>query len=213
MPALECDGSGTEQRGLMHRPANQGAATDLCRRCAAGDDDAFREVYRRFGGSLYGTAWRILRNAEEAEEVVQETFLILYRKAASARPENLGAWLHRVAANRSVDRLRRRTRRGEVELFQGTHTDGGASAGADARAEAGRPAPIAGPRALGLDLERAVARLPERARTVFILHDVEGFKHREIGELMGISDGSSKSQLFRARALLRDWLTEGEVNE
>ncbi len=61
----------------------------------------------------------------------------------------------------------------------------------------------------GLDIERAIDRLPERMRMVFLLHDVEGFKHCEIGEMMGIRDGSRKSQLFRARAMLRDWLQPG----
>ncbi len=84
---------------------------DLCRRCAEGDEDAFREVYRRFGGMLYGTAWRILRSPQEAEEMVQEAFLTLYRKAGESQPRNLGAWLHRVTVNRSIDRIRARARR------------------------------------------------------------------------------------------------------
>lgn len=199
---------------------------DLCRRCGEGDEAAFSDVYRRFGGVLYGAALRILKSPPEAEEVVQEAFLTLYRKAAETPPNKLGGWLHRVTVNRSLDRLRSRKRRSEVQLFE----DHGAAAG-ELETGASRAAPAASgtpaatsPEALdeagtavagyafGLDIGRAVERLPERARMVFVLHDVEGFKHREIAELMDISDGSSKSQLFRARALVREWLEQGGDN-
>ncbi|MGD8331321.1 MAG: RNA polymerase sigma factor [Acidobacteriota bacterium] len=191
----------------MHGSANDNSNADLCARCAAGDQAAFSEVYRRYGGTLYGTAWRILKSPQEAEEVVQEAFLALYHTAADDPPRSLGAWLRRVTSNRALDRLRKRSRRGEVELLDGVH-----EADAGAALEAPSPAPHQGPISSGggvtLDLERAIDRLPERARMVFLLHDVEGFKHREVAELMGISDGSSKSQLFRARAMLRDWLQQ-----
>ncbi len=181
---------------------------DLCRRCAEGDEDAFREVYRRFGGILYGTAWRILRSPQEAEEMVQEAFLTLYRKAGESQPRNLGAWLHRVTVNRSLDRIRSRTRRSEVELNEDLHAE--SVAPIDNVTPAAINARVTGAEyGFGLDIERAIDRLPERTRLVFLLHDVEGFKHREIGEMMGIRDGSSKSQLFRARAMLRDWLQPG----
>lgn len=155
---------------------------------------------------MYGTAWRILKSPQEAEEVVQEAFLALYHAAADDPPRNLGGWLRRVTSNRALDRLRKRSRRGEVELLDGVHEAGPGSA-PQPTSSAPHPGAAAG-NGLGLDLERAIDRLPERARMVFLLHDVEGFKHREIGELMGISDGSSKSQLFRARAMLRDWLQQ-----
>jgi RNA polymerase sigma-70 factor (ECF subfamily) len=191
----------------MHGSASDKSTADLCALCAAGDEAAFSEVYRRYGGTLYGTAWRILKSPQEAEEVVQEAFLALYHAAADDPPRNLGGWLRRVTSNRALDRLRKRSRRGEVELLDGVHE---ADAGSTPQAPSPPPrreATAAGS-GLGLDLERAVERLPERARMVFLLHDVEGFKHREVGELMGISDGSSKSQLFRARAMLRDWLQQ-----
>jgi len=192
----------------MHGSPNQSKVSDLCSRCAEGDESAFSEVYERYGGSLYGAAWRILKSPQEAEEVVQEAFLILYRKAAEASPRNLGGWLHRVTVNRALDRVRKRARRGEVELLDEIHAGGGPSPGVGTPRLAASPtaADAAPVRGVGLDLERAIEQLPERTRMVFILHDVEGFKHREIGDLMGISDGSSKSQLFRARAKLRELL-------
>jgi len=165
---------------------------------------------------LYGTAWRILRSPQEAEEVVQEAFLTFYRKVGEDAPRNLGGWLHRVTVNRSLDRIRSRTRRSEVELNEAMHAgdvvsmDGTAiSNGGDTVSSSGLAATAEGAdHGFSLDIERGIDRLPERMRMVFVLHDVEGFKHREIGELMGISDGSSKSQLFRARIMLRDWLQQ-----
>lgn len=208
----------------MHGSDSEQETHDLCRRCAEGDEDAFSEVYRRFGGTLYGAAWRILKSPQEAEEVVQEAFLTLYRHAPDNPPRNLGGWLHRVAVNRSLDRIRSRTRRGEVELLEDRQAGGMAAAletapgpGADlgaggsaAGTAGGSTAAGGAPYGVGLDLERAIERLPERTRMIFLLHDVEGFKHREIGEMLEISDGTSKSQLFRARALLRDWLGHGD---
>ena len=147
---------------------------------------------------MYGTAWRMLQNREEAEDAVQDAFLALHR--AGPDPREIGddataAWLHRTLTNRCVDRLRHRGRWREEELPEDL--------------------PPAGPRAVRaewMDLERAVAKLPPRARLVFLLHDVEGFQHNEVAELLEITTGASKSQLFRARDLLRRSLVpEAEV--
>ncbi len=168
---------------------------DLLRRCRAGDAGGFTALYGRYGRMLYGTALRMLGRPEDAEDAVQETFVRLCRKAAELEPERLTSWLRRVLVNLCLDQFRRRRSRAEEEL---------------------EPSAIAGahPReGLGLDLRTAVTRLPERARLVFVLHDVEGFKHREIAALLGLSEGSTKSQLFRARELLRAAITAGPRSE
>lgn len=175
----------------MHAPETAQNLRDLCRRCGAGDEDAFTEIYRLFSRQLYGTALRMLGQPSEAEDAVQETFLTLYDQASSLQVSNLGGWLHRVTVNRCLDQLRKRKRRREVELFEG----------------GARPARARGRQ---IDLEKALGGLPERARTVFMLHDVEGFKHREVAEMLEISEGTSKSQLFRAREMLRHALTTPE---
>lgn len=175
-------------------PNPQHDGVTLFEQCRAGDPDAIALAYDRWGNRLFGTAVRMLGNPAEAEEVVQECFVTLIQKAPQTRVINLGGWLHRVTANRCLDRLRaRRPVVDSDELpLRAVASDSGA----------------------GLDLERAVRHLPERAREVFLLHDVEGFRHREIAELLGISDGTSKSQLFRARQMLREHLTaEGALRE
>ena len=166
----------------------------LLPRCRRGDEEVFVEVYRLMGASLYGTALRLLGRPEEAEEVVQVTLVRLYEKAATIRAGNLRSWLHRVTVNQCLDRLKAKGRRTE-ELPAEMPTLGGSSS------------PVA-----RLDLSRAVAKLPSQARKVFLLHDLEGFKHREVAEVLGITEGTSKSQLFRAREMLRESLeTHREV--
>jgi RNA polymerase sigma-70 factor (ECF subfamily) len=166
-------------------------------RCRRRDPSAFAEAYRRVGGALYGTALRMLGRPDEAEDAVQDTFLSFYHHAERVLETQGRAWLRRVLVNRCLDRIRARKRRPEDAL------DEAVAAPALLRsAGSGSTAPER------LDLGRAVRRLPERARLVFVLHDAEGLGHREIAELMGISEGTSKSQLFRARELLRGWLGE-----
>jgi len=155
-----------------------------------GQDAGIEDLYRRLGKGLYGTALRMLRSPHEAEDAVHDAFVAFHRQGAAFAPDNPGGWLHRVVVNACLDRLRQRSRWQE-------------SAADDATLGGSRPAPV-GQR---IDLERAVARLPEGARMVFLLHDVEGLRHDEVSALLEISVGTSKSQLFRARELLRAALT------
>ncbi|HKY33480.1 MAG TPA: RNA polymerase sigma factor [Candidatus Polarisedimenticolia bacterium] len=161
----------------------------LVKRCRDGDSAAFAELYRKVGGPLYGTALRMLRRPQDAEDAVQDTFLALHRDRPDIPGHQLPAWLHRVLVNQCLDRLRRRKRWQESEVNETVM-------GAAARDEGAQ-----------LDLRKAVELLPERARLVFLLHDVEGFKHREISEMLGTNTGTTKSQLFRARGMLRDAMT------
>lgn len=169
------------------------AAGDLAARCCAGEVEAFAEVYRAHGPSLYATACRMLGDRSEAEDIVQETFLTLLRRAGDLQTGNLAAWLRRVVANACIDRIRARGR-WRTEEVDDVHLAAVPEA----------------PATLRVDLERAVGALPPGARTVFLLHDVEGFLHSEVAAMLGIAEGASKSQLFRARALLRRSLDGGE---
>jgi RNA polymerase sigma-70 factor (ECF subfamily) len=163
----------------------------LLSRCSAGEVGAFAEVYRLFGRGLFGTALRMLGNREEAEDAVHEAFLSFHRRAGSLPDVSLLPWLRRVVANECIDRIRRRARWQTSEIE-----------------ESNLAAAPEAPAGLRIDLERAVLRLPAGARTVFVLHDVEGFRHEEVAQMLGITEGGSKSQLFRARELLRARLQE-----
>lgn len=183
------------------RPAPAGAPDEraLIERCRQGDLAAFEELYRAHAGRLYSVAFRLLGNAADAEDLLQEIFLAAHRKLDSFRGESaLGTWLYRLATNLCLDHLRSRTGRSnqvtdplddEVGVFD-------ASAGSLAERTVTK-----------MDLERALARLPEGCRAAFVLHDVEGLEHREVAEVLGIAEGTSKSQVHKARLKLRALLS------
>ena len=162
------------------------------RRAAAGELAAFGRVYRATVGRVHGLARRLL-GREHADEATQEVYLRAWRKLGSFRGEaGFATWLHRLATNEILN-LRARLERREqvVEAWEG---EPAAGAGAGLRSD------------LAADLEAALARLPAGARTVFVLHDVEGLEHAEVARRLGVGVGTSKSQLHRARALLREAL-------
>lgn len=161
---------------------------------AAGDSGAFEGIYRAHAGRIYALCLRMAGNAREAEELTQDVFVRAWEKLAQFRGDSaFGSWLHRLAVNVVLSTWRRRGRHRErvVALEEvGEH--------------AGDP-PTPAPRR-AVDLERAIARLPVGARTVFVLYEIEGHRHREIAELTGLAVGTSKAQLHRARRLLREML-------
>jgi RNA polymerase sigma-70 factor (ECF subfamily) len=168
----------------------------LAERCRANAAGAFEELYQAHAPRLFGLICRLVGRID-AEDLLQETFLSAHRKLGQYRGESsLGTWLFRLATNLCIDHLRSRGNRW-AQLTDGLDDDvDGRTAGAG---------PVLG--AIDrLDLERAIAALPPGARLVFVLHDIEGFDHREIGALAGVSDGTSKSQLHRARMRLRTML-------
>ena len=167
----------------------------LVERCRQGDLEAFNELYQAHAGKLYNLTWRMLGNPSDAEDLLQEVFLSAHRKLDSFRGESaLGTWLYRLAMNLCLDHLRSRAARtdqvtGSIDDEPGV-ADGGSRSLAD-RAVA------------RLDLERALTQLPEGCRAAFLLHDVEGLEHKEVGEVLGIAEGTSKSQVHKARLRLR----------
>jgi RNA polymerase sigma-70 factor (ECF subfamily) len=172
-----------------HRPP--APDDDLVARAAAGDVGAFEALYRRSVGRVYGLCLRMCGNPSLAEELTQEAFVRAWRKLPSFRGDSAFAtWMHRLTINVVLGHRRSDGRRQSRESAAGEEWYGDA---------------ISTPGHLGasLDLERAIAALPEGARTVFVLHDVEGYKHTEIAELAGVAVGTSKAQLSRARQLLR----------
>lgn len=163
------------------------------RRAKSGDLDALETLYQAYQGSVYTLGRRMCRTPEEAEEVLQETFLEVCRSIRRFRgsaPGSLSAWVRRIAANKALMRIRHEKYRETDEL----HEDARGSRGTDV--------------GLSMDLEAALERLSDTARAVVWLHDVEGYTHEEIAELMGKTVSFSKSQLSRAHARLRLMLGE-----
>jgi RNA polymerase sigma-70 factor (ECF subfamily) len=142
----------------------------------------------------------MLGNTADAEDLLQEIFLTAHRKLESFRGDSsLGTWLYRLATNQCLDHLRSRAAR--AGSVTGTLDDEPALDDAGSRGLAERTV-------AKMDLERALARLPEGCRAAFVLHDIEGLEHREVAEVLGIAEGTSKSQVHKARLRLRALLTE-----
>lgn len=156
---------------------------------AAGDTRAFERLYRAHVGRIHGLARR-MTSADEAADLTQEIFIRAWEKLGTFRGEAaFGTWLYRVAVNvilgRRASLARQRERFiAEDDLLQNLPSR-------------------AAPHDLGMDFEAALARLPEGARQIFVLHDIEGYKHEEIARLLGVTSGTSKAQLHRARLMLR----------
>lgn len=174
------------------------ADLDLVRRCKQGDARAFEELYRAHSARLYSLLLRMVGGAEDAEDLLQDVFLQAHRKLDSFRGESsLGTWLYRLAVNQCLDYLR--GRQSKMTRVTESFED-------EAVQEPASPAPVIPAAISRVDLERAIARLPEGCRLAFVLHDVEGFAHHEVAGLLGISEGTSKSQVHKARLKLRSML-------
>ena len=186
-----------KQRPPIPLPSKEATVTpgDLIARCQAGDVEAFEALYRQHAPRLYTLACRMAGSPEDGEDLLQEIFLQAYRKLGGFKGDSaVGTWLYRLALNHCLDYVRSR----QAKMTKLTET---LDADSSFEPAARRETPIA-----RLDLERAVERLPEGCREAFVLHDVEGFDHKEVGKLLGIAEGTSKSQVFKARMKLRSFL-------
>ena len=181
-------------------PAASAADVDqaLARSAAAGDTSAFEALYRRHAARVHGVVARLVGfDRARAEDLVQEAFVRAWQALPAYRFESaFSTWLHRLAVNTALMELRARRSRPQADGDD------------EALDHVGTPDSAGHATALSLDLERAVATLPPRARAVLVLYDVEGWKHEEIADALGMAVGSSKAQLHRARGLLRTRLGE-----
>ncbi len=187
--------------------ASELAEPEAIRLAQQGDPAAFERIYRLHGRRVYALCLRMVGNTAEAEDLTQEAFLQLFRKIHTFRGESaFSTWLHRLSVNVVLMRLRKKTL-AETSLEETTDPD----------EETGGPRKDFGGPDLRLsgsidrvNLQRAVEQLPPGYKTVFVLHDVQGYEHNEIAEIMGCSIGNSKSQLHKARMRLRELLQEAE---
>jgi RNA polymerase sigma-70 factor (ECF subfamily) len=164
---------------------------------AQGDTGAFERIYRAHLARVHSLARR-MAGPEAADELTQDVFVRVWQKLATFRGESsFGTWLHRLAVNVIIERFRTLSTARERFLADG-----------EAALEGLAASSLPGRHDARMDLEMAMKRLPPGARAVFVLHDVEGYRHEEIGSLLGVSVGTSKSQLHRARMTLRSHLME-----
>jgi RNA polymerase sigma-70 factor, ECF subfamily len=170
----------------------------LAQRAAAGEVQAFEELFRRHRRLVYGLCLRMTQDVAEAEDVTQEVFVLLFRKVGGFRGEaNFTTWLHRLTVNQVLMRFRKNKARREDALDE----DEG-QAYDTTRTSAPRAAQLID----RITLESAIRQLPPGYRAAFILHDVEGYEHEEVARIMGCAVGTSKSQLHKARTKLRKLL-------
>lgn len=170
----------------------------LVARAQQGDEKAFEGLYRLTSGRVFALCLRMSGDREHARELAHDVFVRVWEKLPGFRGESaFGTWLHRLAVNVVLERQRRDRRRRQ-------HESGGYDDEVD-------PAPmlrvVRGDDGNRLDLESAIARLPLNARTVFVLHEVEGYRHDEIARAMELAEGTVRAHLHRARRLLMEYLS------
>ncbi len=169
--------------------------SDLTKAAARGDKAAFEEIYSRYHGRVYSICLRMLQNTAEAEDLMQDVFILLFRKIGSFRGDSaFTTWLHRMTVNQVLNHFRKRT----VKL-KDTSGDNGS---VDSYTPVSR-----NPRNMQfidkLVMDDAIKMLPDECRNVFVLHDVEGFDHGEVARILGCTVGISKDTLYKARRILR----------
>ena len=172
-----------------HKPLQSATYLDEAGLVAAargGDLRAFESLYRALSPAVYGLCLRLARDPAEAQDCMQETFVRAWRRLAEFRGDSrMATWLHRIALNEVLARKRKAS----VEQRHLSAVDSGK------RYAANDPATLQ-------DLERAIAKLPERAREVFVLHAIYGYAHEEVASMLAVTVGTSKTQLHRSRKLL-----------
>jgi RNA polymerase sigma-70 factor (ECF subfamily) len=174
----------------MAQASEVGLVDDLVRRAQAGEVDAFEAMYRAHATAVLALCRRMVRDDADARDLVQDVFVRAWERLTSFRGQSAFAtWLHRLAVNVVLERLRSSRR------------DAGRHVADDDEAVFGSHS-AAGDLETRMDLETALASLPQGARTVFVLHDMEGYSHDEIAQMTGIAAGTARAQLWRARRAL-----------
>ena len=179
---------------------------DLLRRAQQGDADAFATLFETHKMRIYSLCLRMTKNATEAEDLVQDTFLHVFRKLATFRGDSaLSTWLYRIAVNTVLMHYRRMSP-DRVSLDDTSRSPESAKL---VRREYGTQDGRLETSVSRVALTRAISELPEGYRAIYILHEVQGHLHREIATLLGCSVGTSKSQLYKAKLRIRELLTKG----
>ena len=176
----------------LDRDAKRREDDELVERTRRGEMEAFEALYRRHSSAIFGLALRMLQNRADAEDMLQEVFLQAYDRLPSFEGRSaFGTWLYRLSVNRCLDHLRSRGAKEQSRTEPLTPELPGRVSASGLR---------------GLEIERAIGELPPSSRAAFLLHHVAGFDHKEVGEMLGIAVGTSKSLVHRARTRLKEVL-------
>jgi RNA polymerase sigma-70 factor (ECF subfamily) len=194
----------------VKKPVVQGfTEAEAIERAKGGDAVAFEALYAMHKRRVYSLCLRMVSNTAEAEDLAQEAFLQLFRKIATFRGESaFSTWLHRLSVNVVLMHLRKKGLN-EVsldELMEPQQEDG-------PKKDVGAKDNVLAGSIDRVNLERCIESLPPGYRIIFVLHDIEGYEHNEIAEMMGCSIGNSKSQLHKARMKLRDLLKTSKAEK
>ena len=166
---------------------------DVIRRCQDGDMEAMETVYTGYKSSIFNVAYRFSGSRASAEDLMQEIFIKVFTQINKLRSlEAFNSWFYRIATHTCISFTRKRGRLSEIPNEKIEET----------------PSPNNDMTAIKQDLEQAINILPPKQKMVFILHDVQGFTHMEIAKIMKLRQGTCKSQLFKARMKLREYLME-----
>jgi RNA polymerase sigma-70 factor, ECF subfamily len=178
---------------------------EAIRRAQTGDAAAFEHLYQLHGRRVYALCLRMVGNPADAEDLMQDSFLQLFRKIATFRGESaFSTWLHRMTVNVVLMRLRKKSL--PTDSLEETIDPDSENSGP--KRDVGAPDLRLSGAVDRVNLNRSIEKLPPGYRTVFVLHDVQGYEHNEIADIMGCSVGNSKSQLHKARTRLRELLQE-----
>src|ERR1700756_1878760 len=191
------------------RQAGDLVEAELIEKAKLGDAQAFQALYEKHKRRVYSLCLRMTSNTAEAEDLTQEAFLQLYRKIATFRGESaFSTWLHRLSVNVVLMHLRKKglTEVSLDEMMEPQQEDG-------PKKDIGARDNVLAGSIDRVNLERCIESLPPGYRIIFVLHDVEGYEHNEIAEMMGCSIGNSKSQLHKARMKLRDLLRQSKAEK
>jgi len=204
--------------GALPDPSRRDNSADneglIIARAQQGDEQAFEALFNAHKRRVYSLCLRMTHDATEAEDLTQEAFLHLFRKISSFRGESaFGTWLHRLVVNVVLMRLRKKALR-QVPLEEAGYSredlvERDTGHREFAARQYGHDDPCLAGSVDRVTLDRAISELPEGYRTIFVLHDVEGYEHNEIARLRRCSVGNSKSQLHKARVRLRELLRQG----
>lgn len=219
MPGLRVfDPAGVLFRQMTARlelvPNDRDGERALAGRASSGDESAFEQLYRAHAPRVFALCLRMSGSRPRAAELTQDVFVHIWERLSTWRGESaLSSWIHRLTVNLVLSNVRGDQRRQKHEMNESENNERNAPDARDARrtthADSSRttegsvrPASIHE----AIDLERAIAGLPNGARTVFVLHDVEGYQHNEIAKITGTAEGTCRAQLHRARKLLMEAL-------